>query len=68
MAVGRNAEAIILEWLNNHPGIIGVEDLRQLRQMREADVDVSITLFDGRVALAEIKSDWHLGSETGYAR
>jgi len=61
MAVGRNAEAIILEWLNNHPGIIGVEDLRQLRQMREADVDVSITLFDGRVALAEIKSDWHLG-------
>ena len=61
MAVGRNAEEIVMEWLTEHPSIVGVEDLRSLRPMREADVDISICLYDGRVALAEIKSDYHLG-------
>lgn len=61
MAAGRNAETIVLSWLKEMPGVIGIEDLRNLRQMREADVDCSLTLYDGRVALAEIKSDWHLG-------
>ena len=29
--------------------------------MREADVDLSLSLMDGRIALAEVKSDRHLG-------
>ena len=61
MRAGKAAEKIVMEWLYDRPEIIGVEDLRALRQMREADVDVSISLYDGRIALAEIKSDWHLG-------
>lgn len=61
MDVGRNAEELVMSWLSKFPKVIGVEDLRSLRQMREADVDVSVSLYDGRVALAEIKSDYHLG-------
>jgi hypothetical protein len=61
MAVGKRAEDIILAWLEAHPDVIGVEDLRPLRVMRDADVDCSIRLMDGTVTLAEIKSDAHLG-------
>lgn len=60
MAAGRAAEEIILSWLATAPWVIGVEDLRSLRVMREADVDCSISISDGRVTLAEIKSDRHL--------
>ena len=61
MEAGRKAEEIVMKWLSSHPHIISVSDLRELRPMREADVDVSLCLYDGRVALAEIKSDYHLG-------
>ena len=61
MEAGKKAEVIIMQWLEDNPQVVGVEDLRSLRQMREADVDVSLCLYDGRIALAEIKSDWHLG-------
>jgi hypothetical protein len=61
MKVGMHAEEIVMAWLNEHPQVLGVEDLRSLRPMREADVDVSLQLYDGRVVLAEIKSDYHLG-------
>jgi len=61
MKAGQAAEARVLGWLEVHSGVIGVEDLRGLRQMREADVDCSVQLVDGRMVLAEIKSDWHLG-------
>jgi hypothetical protein len=61
MAAGRKAETIVLDWLRTRPEVIGVEDLTGLRQMREADVDCSVALMDGRVTLAEIKSDAHLG-------
>lgn len=61
MDVGKNAEKVVMEWLSNNPYVIGVNDLRSLREMREADVDCSLQLSDGRVVLAEIKSDYHLG-------
>lgn len=61
MADGKKAEEKVLGWLAREPWVIGVEDLRSLRQMREADVDCSVALIDGRVTLAEIKSDRHLG-------
>lgn len=61
MAAGKVAEEAVLGWLKGAPWVVGVDDLRQLKVMREADVDCSITLVDGRVTLAEIKSDKHLG-------
>ena len=61
MERGKNAELIVLKWLADNSTVIGVEDLRTLRVMREADVDCSVKLMDGRIVLAEIKSDWHLG-------
>lgn len=61
MVAGRKAEEIILGWLSAQPWVLGVEDLRSFRPMREADVDCSIALSDGRVTVAEIKSDRHLG-------
>ena len=61
MEAGRNAEEVVLQWLAEQPWVIGVEDLRSLRVMREADVDCSCQLIDGRNSLLEIKSDRHLG-------
>lgn len=58
---GQHAEEIVLAFLRERPDIIGVDDLRDLRVMRETDVDCTIKTADGRVTLAEIKSDAHLG-------
>jgi hypothetical protein len=62
MAAGNKAEKTVMAWLRKRPWVVGVDDLRALRVMREADVDCSITLADGRVTLAEIKSDRHLNN------
>ncbi len=61
MKVGKEAEQIVLNWLKERPWVLGVEDFRQLRQVHEADIDFGVKLVDGRVTLAEVKSDWHLG-------
>jgi hypothetical protein len=61
MAVGRQAEKAVMQFLREQPYVLGLDDLRSLRAMREADVDCSVQLYDGRVFLAEIKSDRHLG-------
>lgn len=66
MQAGHFAEEAVLAWLRENPAIIGIQDLRQLRVMREADVDCSITLIDGRITLAEVKSDRHLGSSGNF--
>lgn len=60
-AAGKKAEGIVIDWLRGRPWVIGLEDLRDDRVMRQADVDLSIQIMDGRNPLAEIKSDWHLG-------
>lgn len=61
MQRGKEAERIVMRFLEYNSNVIGVDDLRQLRVMRESDVDLSVKLMDGRVILAEIKSDWYLG-------
>lgn len=66
MAAGKAAEEAVLSWLQQAPWVVGIEDLRSLRVMREADVDCSVTLIDGRVTLAEIKSDRHLGKSGNF--
>ena len=61
MDLGKKGETVVIEWLRKNPHILGVNDLRELRVMQEADVDCSISTKDGRVVLAEIKTDSHLG-------
>ena len=61
MAAGKKAEEIVMRYLQSKPYIIGLNDFRELRAVQEADVDIAIKTIDGRVTLAEIKSDWHLG-------
>lgn len=61
MRAGKEAEKIVMDWLRANPQIVGLDDLRGLREMQTADVDCSLQLSDGRAVLAEIKSDWHLG-------
>tara|TARA_Y100000310_G_scaffold345377_1_gene464282 strand:- start:2505 stop:3071 length:567 start_codon:yes stop_codon:yes gene_type:complete len=61
MEAGRTAEKKVMAWLERQPWVLGLDDLRSLRPLREADVDLGIKLIDGRATLAEIKSDNHLG-------
>jgi hypothetical protein len=61
MALGREGERIVLRWLWQHPTVVGVTDVRELRVTREADIDCFVKTRDGRITLAEIKTDQHLG-------
>lgn len=61
MDVGKNAEEIVLKFVKQRPQVLGVNDFRELRAVQDADVDCAIKTRDGRVTLAEIKSDYHLG-------
>lgn len=61
MALGKQGETIVIDWLRRNPHVLGVSDLRELRIMQEADVDCSIATKDGRIVFAEIKTDKHLG-------
>lgn len=61
MKLGKHGEEIVLKWLRSHPDTLEVDDYRQLKVMYKADVDCAIYSRDGRVALAEIKTDTHLG-------
>ena len=60
MEKGKAGESIVWRWLQDHPEVIDVDDLRELRQMQKADVDFAIYNEDGTVYLAEVKSDQYL--------
>lgn len=61
MKDGKRAEGICLAFIRKQPSVLRIEDTRDLRVLREADVDCVMHLMDGRIHLAEIKSDRHLG-------
>ena len=61
MKVGKKAEEIVLAFLKSRPDVLGVNDFRELRAVQEADIDFAIKTIDGRVTLAEVKSDRHMG-------
>jgi ribosomal protein L19 len=61
MQVGKQAEEIVLSFLKSRPDVLGVNDFRDLRAVQEADIDFAIKTRDGRVTLAEVKSDRHVG-------
>lgn len=62
MKVGKSNEEIILEWLkNNYKGVL---DFRDIRLVQRADIDCGVETADGKIILAEIKSDKWI-SESG---
>jgi predicted nucleotidyltransferase len=61
MERGKKAEEIVIAFLKRRPMVLNVIDFRELRQAQGADFDVGIVSIDGRVPLAEIKSDAYLG-------
>jgi hypothetical protein len=66
MAFGTNTENGVIEWLKKLPWVDGVDDVRAVNALQGADVDCSIRLRDGRVVLAEIKGDQHLGRSPNF--
>ena len=61
MTIGKQGEEIVIKWLKSKPNILGITDFRDIREIHEADVDVGVRLYTGRICLAEIKTDTYLG-------
>ena len=61
MAIGKQGEKIVMEWLKSRPNVLGVTDFRDIREVHEADIDVGVRLYTGQICLAEIKTDTYLG-------
>jgi hypothetical protein len=61
MELGRKGSNIVLDWLCQRPQVIGVIDWRDVKVVQEIDVDFAIKTRDGRIVLAEVKTDSHLG-------
>lgn len=61
MRAGELAEKIVRDWLLEHPEVVGVVDVSQLREIQRIDTDIIVKLNDGTHPLAEIKWDRHLG-------
>ena len=57
MQKGVKNEEIILHWLQNDISSKGVIDFREFRLAQRIDVDFGIETVDGKIVLAEIKSD-----------
>lgn len=61
MNTAKSNEDIILDWLKgNHRSVI---DFREFRLAQRIDVDFGIETIDGRIVLAEIKSDRWVSNE-----
>jgi hypothetical protein len=57
MQKGTKNEEIILNWLQNDISSKGIIDFREFRLAQRIDVDFGIETIDGKIVLAEIKSD-----------
>ena len=64
MQKGMKNEEIILEWLHGETSNKGVIDFREFRLAQRIDVDFGVETIDGKIVLAEIKSDKWI-KETG---
>lgn len=61
MRVGDLAEAIVRDWLQAHPDVLGLVDLSRLAPFQRTDMDLAIRLQDGTHPIAEVKWDRNLG-------
>lgn len=63
MDEGKVAEIVALDFLERHPQIISVDDLRDDPEWQAQDVDFRAHLYDGREWLVDAKSDVHLAGK-----
>jgi len=66
MKKGKAAEEKVLNWLKNRNNIKEIIDFREWRLTQRLDVDCGIETIDGKIILAEIKSDIHLGNSLNF--
>ncbi len=66
MARGKTTELVVMQWLKDISVVERVEDLRSDTAMQRADIDCRIYCTGGRIILAEIKSDRHLGKSGNF--
>jgi hypothetical protein len=66
MEKGKKAEEIVLNWLRNNKNIKEIIDFREWRLTQRLDVDCGIETIDGKIMLAEIKSDKYLGNSNNF--
>lgn len=67
MAKGRQGQAIVLDLLKDHPQVVDVQDLSELRTFQQIDSDALFLTIDGLRPLAEIKVDEHVGVSNNIA-
>lgn len=63
MAIGKEGERIIIEWLKTNPEVMGIEDFRDIREVHDSDIDIGIRLWRGNICLSELKTDTWLGTK-----
>jgi len=62
MDTGKKAEEIVIKWLESlKESVRDVIDVREWRITQRLDADIIIENIDGKLRLAEIKSDRNLG-------
>jgi hypothetical protein len=61
MDLGREAERIVMAFLQQQSWVIGIDDYRDLKAVQGADIDCAVYTLDGRAPLVEIKGDSYLG-------
>ncbi len=61
MAQGKSAEALVQKWLCGNQDVISVSDVSDQRYYQDREIDLIITMRDGKEITAEIKSDLHIG-------
>lgn len=61
MAQGKSAEALVQEWLYGNPDVMSVNDVSEQRHYQDREIDLIITMRNGKEISAEIKSDMHIG-------
>ena len=61
MAQGKSAEALVQEWLYGNQDVMSVNDVSDQRHYQDLEIDLIITMRNGKEITAEIKSDMHIG-------
>jgi hypothetical protein len=59
-AAGKQAESVVLRWLQANPTVLGVTDLSDIEQVQHTDADFLVRMRSGGHALAEVKYDRHM--------
>ena len=56
MAQGKSAEALVQEWLYGNQDVMSVNDVSDQRHYQDLEIDLIITMRNGKEITAEIKA------------